>query len=64
MEQLLHLWRSWAENATQRAKRGFGSFKQLFGLLRDIRRWTPADRIAETGVLDRWREAEHFPIRK
>jgi hypothetical protein len=57
MEQLLALWSSWTENPTKRAASGFGPYKQLFSLLRDIRRWSPQDRIAETGVLTYWKEA-------
>jgi hypothetical protein len=57
MDQLLLLWHDWAENATQRLKYGFGPFKHLFELLRDVRRWSPEDRIAETGILKCWREA-------
>lgn len=57
MDPLLVLWRQWTQNPGQRAKRGFGPFKHAFALLRDVRRWSPADRIAETGVLECWREA-------
>ena len=57
MDQLLGLWRDWTQDPTQRARLGFGPFKNLFQLLRDIRRWGPADRIVETGILDEWREA-------
>lgn len=57
LDQLLVLWREWTQNPTRRAKHGFGPFKQLFALMRDIRRWGPQDRIAATGVLDCWREA-------
>ena len=35
MTQLLALWNDWATNPTQRAKKNFGPFKQLFALLRD-----------------------------
>jgi len=57
MDQLLVLWRDWTQNPTQRAKHGFGPFKHVFELLRDVRRWSPEDRIAQTGVLECWREA-------
>lgn len=57
MDQLIALWSEWTQNPNQRARHGFGPFKQLFALMRDIRRWGPQDRIAETGVLDCWREA-------
>lgn len=57
MTQLLTLWNDWAAKPDQRAKRNFGPFKQLFTLLRDIRRWSAQDRIETTGILERWREA-------
>jgi hypothetical protein len=56
MDQLIGLWQQWINHPGERAKRGFGPFKQLFMLLRDIRRWGPMDRIAETGLLEAWRE--------
>lgn len=57
MDQLLMLWREWTQNPTRRLKYGFGPFKHVFELLRDVRRWGPEDRIAHTGVLECWREA-------
>jgi hypothetical protein len=56
MTQLLALWSGWVANPDQRAKRNFGPFKQLFTLLRDIRRWGAQDRIESTGILQTWRE--------
>jgi len=57
MTQLLALWNDWVTNPTQRARKNFGPFKQLFALLREIRRWSAQDRIETTGILERWREA-------
>lgn len=54
MNQLLDLWQQWSGDT--KLKRGFGPFSGLFTLLRDIRRWGPGDRIAETGILEAWRE--------
>jgi len=56
MTQLLALWNDWVANPDQRARKNFGPFKQLFILLRDIRRWSAQDRIETTGILDSWRE--------
>jgi hypothetical protein len=55
MSQLLSLWNSWTAMPDDRAKSGFGPFKNLFLNLRDIRRWNHDDRLQETGVLDEWR---------
>ena len=56
MNALVDLWHQWVNNPAQRATRGFGPFKHLFELLKDIRHWSPDDRIRETGILERWRE--------
>ena len=56
MDSLVDLWHQWVLAPAQRAKQGFGPFKQLFQLLKDIRHWSPEDRIRETGILDKWRE--------
>lgn len=53
---LVGLWRQWVANPSDRARRGFGPFKHLFQLLKDIRQWTADDRIRETGILDLWRQ--------
>lgn len=56
MNQLLALWAAWVANPQQRARPRFGPFKQLFTLLRDIRRWGPQDRVETTGIFERWQE--------
>src|SRR4029077_15560198 len=56
MNSLVDLWHQWVIAPAQRARQGFGPFKQLFQLLKDIRHWSPEDRIRETGILDKWRE--------
>lgn len=56
MNSLLALWNAWLAEPNKRATNGFGPFKQLFIRLSDIRRWNASDRIAETGILDAWRE--------
>ena len=56
MENLLGLWEQWQADPTKRAKSGFGPFKGLFSRLRDVRRWGPQDRIADTGIRERWEE--------
>jgi hypothetical protein len=56
MSALLALWQQWLQEPNKRAANGFGPFKNLFIHLRDIRRWSPKDRITETGLLEQWRE--------
>ena len=64
MDQLLALWQAWDPN--QPLARNFGPFKQIFTHLKDIRRWSVQDRIAETRVVDYWQENLQYqqnPIR-
>lgn len=56
MTSLLTLWSAWLSDPSKRASTGFGPFKNLFVHLADIRRWGAQDRIAETGVLEVWKE--------
>lgn len=56
MTSLLGIWHGWTKEPGKRAARGFGPFKRLFQNLSDIRRWSPKDRIAETGILEAWKE--------
>ena len=56
MEQLLRLWEEWQADPRKRAQQGFGPFKGLFSHLLDIRRWGPQDRIADTGIQERWQK--------
>jgi Subtilase family len=55
MDQLLTLWQAWLAAPQTRAKKGFGPFKDLFIHLKDVRRWGPQDRLAETQVVENWR---------
>jgi hypothetical protein len=50
--QLLNLWQRYVENPEVRFPHGLGRWKQVFGLLRDIRPWGPEDRLRGTGVLE------------
>lgn len=56
LNDLLGLWHAWTKVPGKRAQRGFGPFKTLFSLLRDVRRWSTDDRVRETGILQQWRE--------
>lgn len=54
LNEMLSLWQRW--QAGQSLPHGKGKWKQIFTQLRDIRRWGVKDRLADTGVLDDWRE--------
>jgi hypothetical protein len=56
MDKLISLWDQWCHAPDERARRGFGPFKNLFLGLRDVRRWNAEDRIAATGLLDYFQE--------
>lgn len=60
LNELLSLWRRFSNDSNMDFKRGefrgYGKFKDVFMCLNDIRRWDAQDRLADTGVLDAWRE--------
>ncbi len=53
-EELLSLWSRWTEDPTAPFDHGYAPWRHAFSQLRDLRRWGPADRVAETGLLDDW----------
>jgi hypothetical protein len=54
--ELIRLFELWQANNSITLERGLNPLKEVFALLRNIRRWGPEDRIRETGLLDQWRE--------
>lgn len=54
--ELVRLFELWQQEPSVTFARGLNPLKNVFRLLRAIRRWGPADRIRETGLLDQWRE--------
>lgn len=54
--ELVRLFELWQHNPTTTFERGLNPLKQIFGLLRSIRRWGPEDRIRETGLLEEWQD--------
>lgn len=66
MRDLLSLWNQWISDPAKRAGTGFGPFKSIFVYLKDVRRWSPQDRLAETGAVEYWKQALQFvkkPVR-
>ncbi|MBE2204172.1 MAG: S8 family peptidase [Chthoniobacterales bacterium] len=55
LQQLLSLWLAFQSGRT--AARGLSPFFDLFQHLRDVRRWSPEDRLLETGVIEYWKDA-------
>ncbi len=60
MQQLISLWQRFQDDPEVRFEYGLGRFRQLFGLLHDIRPWGPEDRLRDTGVLADWRQRIEF----
>lgn len=54
--QLISLFAQWQQDPKGPLPRGLAPLRNVFALLREIRRWGPQDRIRETGLLDEWRE--------
>lgn len=60
MAQLLSLWQRHQNGESDVFKRGFVGLRDIFTHIKDIRKWDARDRIAETHVLDYWRESLVF----
>jgi hypothetical protein len=56
VEELVRLFNLWQQDPSIRLDTGLNPLKQVFDLLRSVRRWGPEDRVRETGLLDDWRE--------
>ena len=56
INQLIGLWANWLANPGKRARKNVGSLKSIFVHMRDVRRWSAKDRLAETRVVEYWRE--------
>lgn len=54
--ELISLFDRWKSNPDIKFDTGLTRFKRVFEQLRAIRRWGPADRIRDTGLLEEWRE--------
>ncbi len=54
--ELLALFARWQENRDAAMPFGLAPLREVFSLLREVRRWGPQDRVRETGLLERWRE--------
>ncbi|WP_238994851.1 S8 family peptidase [Mycolicibacterium chubuense] len=54
--ELLALFARWQENRQAAMPFGLAPLRDVFELLREVRRWGPQDRVRETGLLERWRE--------
>jgi hypothetical protein len=60
MNQLLSLWNLWVNDPTfdcrRGENRGKGKFKDVFRLLKNIRKWNIQDRFEESNILRLWEE--------
>lgn len=55
--ELVRLFELWQQDQTVTFARGLNPLKQVFELLRGIRRWGPEDRVRETGLLKDWEDS-------
>jgi Subtilase family len=54
--ELIRLFQLWQADQSVKFPIGLAPLRQVFVLLRAVRRWGPEDRIRETGLLQAWRE--------
>lgn len=52
LSEVLQLWQQYIADENSSFPRNLGRWKELFRLLRDVRRWSPQDRLRGTGVLE------------
>lgn len=60
MQQLLSLWQRHANGEEKVFEHGFAGLRDVFTKIKTIRKWSSEDRIAETHVVDYWRESLEF----
>ena len=60
LDELISLWRQYANNPEMQFQRGYTGLRDMFKQLKDIRYWSPKDRLEETHVLNYWRENLEF----
>lgn len=64
LQQMLSLWNRYQADPDMRFQRGLTRFRDVFLCLKNIRRWSLEDRLADSAVLDVWREGiAHDPER-
>jgi hypothetical protein len=56
INELISLFNRWRAGPNMQFEHGLAKFRNVFDQLRAIRRWGPADRIRDTGLLEDWRE--------
>jgi hypothetical protein len=57
LSQMLSLWKQYQETPDMVFGYGLTKFRDVFLHLKDIRRWGVKDRLAESGVIENWRES-------
>ncbi|WIF95100.1 S8 family peptidase [Caminicella sporogenes] len=56
LDELISLWRQYVNNPDMEFRRGYAGLRDIFTHLKDIRYWSPKDRLEESNVLEYWRE--------
>jgi len=56
LDEMLSLWRLWLDD--KRLPRGYAPWGHVFQQLKDVRYWSAADRVADTGLVEDWAERE------
>ncbi|MEO6627478.1 MAG: S8 family peptidase [Aquihabitans sp.] len=56
IDELISLFDRWVADPGMDFPFGMAPLRDVFGGLRAIRRWSPEDRVRETGLLDQWEE--------
>lgn len=54
LKEVLKMWTAWSEGDLSVFKTGLAGWKNVFELLRDVREWSPEDRLRDTHLHQDW----------
>lgn len=57
MEQMLSCWRRFNDGESDVFAHGYAGLRDVFVNIKEVRTWTPEDRIQETQIIEYWRES-------
>lgn len=67
LREMVSLWEQYQRNPSMQFAHGLTKFRDIFNMLKNIRKWDVQDRLLETGVIEAWEEDlqydEDRPIR-